>query len=123
MIAWRVTWAYSARRVAFRAPDNGANHQSWARALFDRLARHALPGGYPNPLAPEEHERVRLAYGPNFQRLLQLKRRFDPDAVFTSATPTLPAADTWSTQSAIRAKHGSAWCWLHRTSRGQTSVN
>ena len=50
----------------------------------------ALPGGYPNLLGPDETERVRLAYGPNYERLRAAKRRYDPDGVF-SGVPTLPA--------------------------------
>src|SRR5262249_32713934 len=71
------------------AGDDGTRHRQWARALADTLSPHALPGGYPNLLGADEHERVRLAYGPSFARLVQLKRRFDPDHMFASATPTL----------------------------------
>ena len=31
---------------------------------------HALPGGYPNLLGPDETDRVRLAYGGNLDRLI-----------------------------------------------------
>jgi FAD/FMN-containing dehydrogenase len=74
------------------AGDDGAIHRRWACGLSDQLAPHALPGGYPNLLGADENERVRLAYGANWTRLLQLKRRFDPDNIFTSATPTLVSA-------------------------------
>jgi len=70
-------------------PDEGHVHRNWARALSEELAPHALPGGHPYLLGPDERERVRLAYGANFPRLMALKRRFDPDNVFDAATPTL----------------------------------
>ncbi|GHJ40885.1 BBE domain-containing protein [Streptomyces sp. TS71-3] len=41
-----------------------------------------LPGGYPNLLGPDETEQIAHAYGPNTERLLAAKRRFDPDRVF-----------------------------------------
>jgi FAD/FMN-containing dehydrogenase len=66
-------------------------HRHWARSLSDSLAPYALPGGYPNLLGPDEPDRVRLAYDANLPRLLELKRRYDPDRVF-SAVPTLPDA-------------------------------
>jgi FAD/FMN-containing dehydrogenase len=65
--------------------DGGENHREWARALSENLAPHSLPGGYPNMLGPNDHEQTALAYGANAARLQQLKRRFDPDGVFSSA--------------------------------------
>jgi hypothetical protein len=50
------------------------------------LAPGALPGGYPNLLDPHDHEQIARAYGDNLPRLRLVKRRFDPDRVF-SATP------------------------------------
>ena len=68
-------------------PSDGAGtHRRWADALSDELADAALPGGYPNLLAPDEPQRVQLAYGPNAKRLLDIRRRYDPDGIFSSAT-------------------------------------
>ncbi|HEX5120969.1 MAG TPA: FAD-binding oxidoreductase [Pseudonocardiaceae bacterium] len=69
--------------------DDGVVHQHWARSLAAELAGAALPGGYANLLGPDETGRALRGYGPNADRLLALKRRFDPDHVF-SAVPTLP---------------------------------
>ena len=67
------------------AEDDGENHREWARTLSERLAPHALPGGYPNMLGPDDCEQTVHAYSANAGRLLQLKRLFDPQGVFTSA--------------------------------------
>lgn len=78
--------------IAVWAPgDDPAPHRAWAERTSAALAPHALPGGYPNLLAPEETDRVRLAYGPNWARLRRAKRRYDPRGTF-SAVPTLPPA-------------------------------
>jgi FAD/FMN-containing dehydrogenase len=69
--------------------DDGENHREWARTLSENLAPHALPGGYPNMLGPDDYEQTAHAYGVNSGRLQQLKRLFDPDGVFTS-TISLP---------------------------------
>ncbi|MFI6264174.1 FAD-binding oxidoreductase [Micromonospora sp. NPDC051006] len=69
--------------------DDPGPHREWAERTSAALAAHALPGGYPNLLAPAETDRVRLAYGANYDRLLRAKRRYDPRGVFT-AVPTLP---------------------------------
>jgi FAD/FMN-containing dehydrogenase len=66
-------------------PD-GARHREWATTLSDDLARVALPGGYSNLLRPDATDQIAHAYGPNTERLLAIKARFDPDEVF-SATP------------------------------------
>jgi hypothetical protein len=71
--------------------DDGTAHRRWANDLWRDLAPFALPGGYANLLGPANHEQTARAYGDNAARLLALKRRFDPDGVFTSAIP-LPEA-------------------------------
>ena len=67
------------------AEDDGGSHRQWARTLSENLAPHALPGGYPNMLGPDDYEQTAHAYGANAARLQQLKRRLDPDGVFSSA--------------------------------------
>ncbi|MFC4020210.1 FAD-binding oxidoreductase [Micromonospora sp. GCM10011542] len=76
--------------IAVWAPTGSPGaHRQWAERTSAALAPHALPGGYPNLLAPEETERVRLAYGANWERLRRAKHRYDPRHVL-SAVPTLP---------------------------------
>ncbi|MFI1094845.1 FAD-binding oxidoreductase [Streptomyces sp. NPDC020917] len=63
-----------------------ADHRAWAGHLTAALESDALPGGYPNLLGTDEGARIAHAYGPNTERLVAVKRRFDPDDVFR-ATP------------------------------------
>jgi hypothetical protein len=77
--------------AAWPAADRADPHRAWADRTSAWLAPLALPGGYPNLLGPAEGDRVRLAYGTNWPRLLRARRRYDPDGVFGSAVPTLPA--------------------------------
>ncbi|MCX2728471.1 BBE domain-containing protein [Thermomicrobium sp. 4228-Ro] len=52
----------------------------------------ALPKAvYVNELGDEGNERVRAAYGPNYERLSQLKRRYDPNNLFRLSQNILPA--------------------------------
>ncbi|MET7669182.1 FAD-binding oxidoreductase [Micromonospora luteifusca] len=78
--------------IAVWAPgDQSGPHREWAERTSTALAPHALPGGYPNLLAPEETDRVRLAYGTNWARLHRAKRHYDPRDLLT-AVPTLPSS-------------------------------
>jgi FAD/FMN-containing dehydrogenase len=67
--------------------DDGAAHRKWARDLSAALEPNTIPGGHSNLLAPDAYEQIDAAYGCNALRLRRLKRRFDPDGVFSSATP------------------------------------
>lgn len=71
-----------------RAPD----HRAWARDLSTALEPEALPGGYPNLLGPDETAQIAHAYGPNTDRLLAVKRRFDPDGLFRATPLPIPPA-------------------------------
>jgi FAD/FMN-containing dehydrogenase len=66
----------------------GVAHRAWVHDLAAALDPMALPGGYPNLLGPAEAARSLEGYGPNLARLLELKSRYDPEAVF-SAVPAL----------------------------------
>ena len=65
-------------------------HRRWARATLRAFDGMALPGGYPNFLASGEAERAAKSYGPNAERLLNAKRHYDPDNIFSSAIPLPP---------------------------------
>jgi len=54
----------------------------WARDYFKASAPFASGGVYVNFLTADEGERVRSAYGPNYDRLAQVKRKFDPANLF-----------------------------------------
>ncbi len=72
-------------------PANDTKCISWARDLFQAAAPFATGGAYVNFLTQEEHDRVRLAYGSNFDRLVQLKKKYDPDNFFRSNQNIQPA--------------------------------
>ena len=55
---------------------------AWARTTFDALAPHMAERSYTNYLPADDHGRVREAYGVNYERLVELKRRYDPDNLF-----------------------------------------
>jgi hypothetical protein len=55
---------------------------TWARDFYKASAPYASAGGYVNFMTADEGDRVPSAYGSNFERLVQMKRRFDPTNVF-----------------------------------------
>ena len=54
----------------------------WARAFFQAAAPYASAGAYVNFMTEEENGRVAAAYGANYDRLAQIKKRYDPDNLF-----------------------------------------
>lgn len=70
-------------------------HRDWARTALASFDGMALPGGYANFLAPGDAARAAISYGHNAERLIKVKRQYDPDNVFNSAIP-LPSADAMS---------------------------
>jgi len=55
---------------------------SWARAFFKASAPHASAGAYVNFMTAEEGDRVASAYGSNYERLVQVKRKYDAGNFF-----------------------------------------
>jgi FAD/FMN-containing dehydrogenase len=63
-------------------PDQQEAHIDWARRFWAAMQPHSTGDVYVNYLSDEGDDRVRAAYGPHYQRLVELKRRYDPDNVF-----------------------------------------
>jgi FAD/FMN-containing dehydrogenase len=62
-------------------PD-GECHIGWARRFFDAMQPHAGNHVYVNFLGDEGSDRVRQAYGGSYERLVELKRAYDPTNFF-----------------------------------------
>ena len=54
----------------------------WVRESFAALEPYMAPQVYVNYLADDESARTRDVYGPNYDRLVELKRRYDPENRF-----------------------------------------
>ncbi|HXI02698.1 MAG TPA: FAD-binding oxidoreductase [Candidatus Saccharimonadales bacterium] len=54
----------------------------WCRDYFKASAPFASAGAYVNFMTSEETDRVRSAYGPNYERLARIKNTYDPDNLF-----------------------------------------
>jgi FAD/FMN-containing dehydrogenase len=64
------------------ARDDAANVE-WARAAWGDLRRFSTGGSYVNFMTEEEGvDRIHAAYGGNYPRLVEVKRRWDPDNLF-----------------------------------------
>jgi FAD/FMN-containing dehydrogenase len=55
---------------------------AWAHQTFDSLAPYMADRSYTNYLAADDHDRVRQAFGANYERLVEVKRRYDPENLF-----------------------------------------
>ena len=55
---------------------------SWCRNLFDKTTPFATGGVYVNFMTDEEQDRVKLAYGKSYDRLVELKNKYDPKNMF-----------------------------------------
>jgi FAD/FMN-containing dehydrogenase len=64
-------------------PANNESMTAWAKAYHDDLHPHSAGGGYVNMMMHDEGpDRVRASYRDNYDRLVEVKRRYDPDNLF-----------------------------------------
>ncbi len=63
-------------------PEDDARCVRWAREFFEASQPFALGSVYVNFLTADESDRVRAAYGPNYDRLAKVKATYDPDNLF-----------------------------------------
>jgi hypothetical protein len=64
-------------------PANAEKVTHWCRQYYDALVPHAAnQGAYVNFMMVEGEEKVRAAYGPNYDRLAEVKTTYDPGNFF-----------------------------------------
>jgi FAD/FMN-containing dehydrogenase len=74
--------------------DDPADDKSciaWSRDYFNASAPFASGGVYVNFLTADETDRVGAAYGPSYNRLAQVKRKYDPGNLFRMNQNIKPA--------------------------------
>jgi FAD/FMN-containing dehydrogenase len=64
----------------WRDPDDTQANITWTRETFDSLRPHLSSRRYVNYMSDDDS--TIAAYGPNYRRLVEIKRRYDPDNVF-----------------------------------------
>ena len=82
--------AYSHRDAKFVVNVHGRWDQAaddkrciaWARRFFESAAPYASGGVYVNFMTGDEGDRIAAAYGANYDRLVRIKRKYDPENIF-----------------------------------------
>ena len=71
--------------VILAASDDPADDEAnkkWVRDYSDAVAPHSEAGGYINFMDVDDSNRTRANYGENYDRLVAIKRKYDPDNLF-----------------------------------------
>ncbi len=83
--AWAARDATWSMVIAAIDPDpaKAAALKAWGRAYWEGLRPYTLGGGYVNFMSDDEGaDRVRASYGANWDRLVAMKRKYDPANLF-----------------------------------------
>ena len=72
-------------------PAEADAHIAWARGLADALTPYSSGGYLLNFLSEEGHDTIRAAFGENYPRLTELKRKYDPTNFFSINQNIQPA--------------------------------
>ena len=75
-------------------PEATGANTAWTRGAFEAIRPHLADRRWLNYLDDDDgsSDVIRAAYGPNYQRLVEVKRRFDPENVFRSNHNIEPAS-------------------------------
>jgi FAD/FMN-containing dehydrogenase len=78
--------------VLWEHEADDAEHIAWAREISADLKRFTTGGVYLNFIGDEGQDRVRAAFGDNYDRLARIKAQYDPGNVFHRNQNIRPAA-------------------------------
>ncbi|MEO6633123.1 MAG: FAD-binding oxidoreductase [Mucilaginibacter sp.] len=82
--AWNYRGATWAMVIAGIDPDPANNDKitQWARDYWEALHPHSAGGAYVNFIMDEGEDRVKAAYGGNYEKLAAVKTKYDPGNLF-----------------------------------------
>jgi FAD/FMN-containing dehydrogenase len=63
-------------------PTKDAERIQWVRDYYQALAPYSEPGGYINFMQDDDYHKIRDNYRQNYDRLVQVKRAYDPSNLF-----------------------------------------
>jgi FAD/FMN-containing dehydrogenase len=63
-------------------PQDDETDIKWVRDYSEAIAPYSEEGGYINFMDADDNKRVRANYGANYARLVDVKRKYDPDNLF-----------------------------------------
>jgi FAD/FMN-containing dehydrogenase len=63
-------------------PSQNDANTAWVRNYYDAIAPHSEEGGYINFMSGDDQARIKANYKGNYDRLVQIKRTYDPDNLF-----------------------------------------
>ena len=68
--------------AAWSDPAADKSRIKWVRDYYEAIAPHSEPGGYINFMAEDDQGRIRDNYRGKFDRLVEIKRKYDPHNLF-----------------------------------------
>lgn len=82
--AWNYRDANWAQVMVGVDPDPANNEKtiSWTKSYWDALHPFSAGGAYVNFMMDEGEERVKATYGDNYERLVEIKNKYDPANLF-----------------------------------------
>lgn len=82
--AWRYRDANWSMVIAGIDPDPAEKERisEWARDYWEALHPHSADGAYVNFMMEEGQDRIRATYGDNYERLQEVKAKYDPENFF-----------------------------------------
>ncbi len=73
-------------------PDESEANIKWVQDFWQVMRAHSPKGAYVNFMADEGEDRVKESYGDNYDRLVELKNKYDPNNLFKLNQNIRPSA-------------------------------
>jgi hypothetical protein len=75
-------------------PANKEKIISWARDYWTALHPYSCGGAYVNMMMDEGEDRVKASYGDNYEKLAEVKAKYDPHNLFRVNQNIKPAMES-----------------------------